>query len=242
MADKIIGIIQNEFGPDYKVVSFDSFGKEKVKEMKKAGVNADNTLVVSCVCRDDILHRANPLTDYFKRGKHGFFYIGGLMGFPAGGVTGLVAASHHVPEGKNRHLLIIYGPHIGVTLEGEFGKVKRRGHYEETSNCGALVGFLNTYKHETLKPGKMYIPPKDQLNLENSAIQSKFLPYMRDVLKSPNQIVSLTKIAYNLIEDDIFRIVERARGEMHDMKVMQLGAIFVNGPDGKDYLCIKHKE
>ncbi|MCX6707775.1 MAG: hypothetical protein NT001_06615 [Candidatus Woesearchaeota archaeon] len=241
MADKLIGIIQNEFGPEYKVVSFESFGKEKVKEMKKAGVNADNTLVVSCVCRDDILHRGNHLTEYFDRKKYGVFYIGGLMGFPTGGVTGLIAASHHVPEGKNRHLLIVYGPHIGVSSQGEFGKVKRRGHYEDTSDCGALMGFLKTFQHDA-KPGRIYMPPKDQLDLENCSLQAKFIPHMRDVIGSANSVVSLTKLAYDLIEDDIFRIVERARGEMHDMKIMELGAIFVNGPDGKDYLCIKHKE
>jgi hypothetical protein len=237
MADKIIEIIQNEFGPEYKVVSFDSFGKEKVKELKKAKVFHDNTLVVSCLCRDDILHSANPLTDYFKRGKHGFFYLGGLMGFPTGGVTGLMAASHHVPHTKSSNMIIVYGPHIGVTASGEFGKVHRRGQDHDSSDCGALVGFLNAYIKDT-KPGKMYRPAKHHLNLENANLQEKFLPHMKEVLSSANPIVKLTKTAYRLIEDDVRAIISEARGEMHDMKVMLIGAIFVNGPDGKHYLCI----
>lgn len=53
------------------------------------------------------------------------FNLGGLAGVPFVGKTGFGAFSHHVPVDGN--ILIVFGPHVGISPEGELGKTKRIG-------------------------------------------------------------------------------------------------------------------
>ena len=51
--------------------------------------------------------------------------MGGLAGFPFGGVTGFGAMAHHIPD--NGSCLVVYGPHVGIDSRGIVGTVERRG-------------------------------------------------------------------------------------------------------------------
>lgn len=241
MKIKIEEIIKNEFGEGYSVMPLEEFGRQRVKKLRTEGLNAENTLVVTSVCRDDIMHIANPFSDYFRKYKHGFFMLGGLMGFPAGGIKAMMAASHHVPHSEQKNIVIIYGPHIGVTESGEMGKVLRRGQHHESAACGAMVGFLNAYR-EASEAGKTYSAAKEHLNAEIAHVENKLLPYMRDALKAEKPLIALTKIAYDMIDDEIIHILEKAKGEMHGAQIKAIGAIFVNGPGRKDYVCVKERK
>ena len=69
------------------------------------------------------------------------FPLGGLAGIPFTGKTGWGAFTHHVPAQGN--ILAMYGPHVGITKDGEVGKINRPGMDKPTTACGASIGAFN---------------------------------------------------------------------------------------------------
>ena len=61
--------------------------------------------------------------------------MGGLAGFPFGGVAAFTAMAKHIPD--DGHCFIVYGPHVGVDADGTIGKVNRIGMKESGKCCGS---------------------------------------------------------------------------------------------------------
>jgi hypothetical protein len=51
--------------------------------------------------------------------------MGGLSGIPFVGSTGFNAFAHHVPE--NGNILVMFGPHVSVSPNGNIGFYERIG-------------------------------------------------------------------------------------------------------------------
>jgi len=111
--------------------------KEVIAYLEHTGFNPDKVMTANSICSDDINAMQFPISD---SGLLGPFYLGGLDGFPFTGLTGVQAFAHHMPE--EGALLIYYGPHIGITEEGEIGKVVRNGQDHESNCCGAAQAAL----------------------------------------------------------------------------------------------------
>lgn len=77
-------------------------------------------LFATSLCADAI----NVSTD-FRSVLTRPFSLGVLGGILFARFTGMVAFSHHIPD--NGSAFIFYGPHIGITDEGEPGKMRRPG-------------------------------------------------------------------------------------------------------------------
>lgn len=74
----------------------------------------------------------------------GVFNLGGLGGVPFVGKSGFGAFLSHVPvKGK---VVILYGPHVGISNEGVVGKVERVGQSSPSGTCGAAVGAYKAIK------------------------------------------------------------------------------------------------
>ena len=68
------------------------------------------------------------------------FTWGGSLGFHFTGKTGFKAFASHKPT--NGHIVICYGPHVGISPDGEVGKFHRRRQSHLITACGACVGAL----------------------------------------------------------------------------------------------------
>merc|ERR1719330_2022661 len=105
--------------------------------MKRYGIRKNNVVYGMAICPDEINgnrgHVTTILTRYYGRN----FFVGGLGGVPFVGKTGFAAFSHHVPD--DGHVVIVFGPHIGISPDGEPGKVLRAGQAELSTACGALT-------------------------------------------------------------------------------------------------------
>lgn len=136
-----------------------------VPALKKRGFKRSSTLLGSSLCSDEILdgtssrtllhsiHGAfgrsssNSLGKSVSSSPSGIFSLGGLGGIPAVGTTGFGAFFSHCPdEGK---VIIVFGPHVGISNDGIVGKVERLGQFDTdvgggkrrgTASCGAAVG------------------------------------------------------------------------------------------------------
>ncbi|WP_201981913.1 hypothetical protein [Hymenobacter rubidus] len=101
------------------------------------GLHPSQILLAHSICSDDVNAIAYP-----EEGRQmlGPFNLGGLDGYPFVGLTGMAAFAHHVPD--DGAALIFYAPHIGVTAQGELGKILRVGQPAPSSCCGAAVAAL----------------------------------------------------------------------------------------------------
>ena len=117
----------------------------------KLGATPSNTIYADSVCPDEINHEESALPFVMAQfwGRRAF-PMGGLAGVPFVGKTGFFAFSHHVPEDGN--VLILFGPHVGISESGELGKHHRLGQSCESSACGAVLAAYNKCKNAPCKP------------------------------------------------------------------------------------------
>ena len=118
------------------------------KTLENLGFNKNNTVFTFSSCPDELNHNnyKEDVTKIMAQRWGESFPLGGLAGIPFTGKTGWIAFSHHIPEQGN--IFAMYGPHVGVTEDGEVGKINRPGMKNSTKACGASIG---AYKH-ILKP------------------------------------------------------------------------------------------
>jgi hypothetical protein len=196
--------------------------------------NADlkKMLFATSLCSDDI----NVSTD-FRRVLSRPFTMGGLGGLPYTGFTGMVAYGHHIPDGGDG--FIFYGPHIGITDDGELGRMRRPGQKDVTNSCGALMLALERIKD---KDG-VYVPVNEENDYQQVLLERTVMPFKQQILTSANPVKEITDVTYQNIDQRIHRLVTLARDEFRTDRVFLLGGVIVNtSPELPDYVDIRHFE
>ena len=185
-------------------------------------LDISRVLMATSVCSDDI---NVPSTTFFNV-LFGPFIMGGLGGLPFAGQTGMTAFAHHIPDEGSA--FIFYGPHIGITLEGELGKMYRPRQEQTGNSCGALMLALDRLQDSKYKPD-LNDDDYQQMKLEES-----LLPYREQVLESNNQAKAITEAAYDIINKKIHNHLAACKDEFHVNKVTLLGGIIINTDYGLD--------
>ena len=131
-------LVKNEFpnAKDAKDTSIHYLGKMQLEHK----LDVSKVLMATSVCSDDI---NVPSTTFFNV-LFGPFVMGGLGGIPFVGQTGMTAFAHHIPDEGSA--FIFYGPHIGITPDGELGKMYRPRMEQTGNSCGALMLALNRFQ------------------------------------------------------------------------------------------------
>lgn len=92
-------------------------------------ITAKNALFGTSICADEINSESGDMADQLRSYFGKVFPMGGIGGAPFAGKTGFAAFSHHVPDGG--HVVILFGPHVGISEHGEVGKYHRVGQEHE---------------------------------------------------------------------------------------------------------------
>lgn len=142
-----------------------------------------NTILGASLCSDEIDSTTLSLQDGFKNAMAvkkdgGVFNLGGLGGVPFVGKSGFGAFLSHVPDSGK--VLIIYGPHVGISNEGVVGKVERVGQSKPSGSCGAGVG---AYK-ALLAGGR---GANDKFDYQEEFIIDRLEPKIQDLLKTKTE-------------------------------------------------------
>ena len=116
------------------------------KTLSKRGFTAENTLLATSVCPDEVNSKTGELTDLLKTRYGEAFTLGGLGGVPFTGTAGFTAYSHHVPDSGK--MFVIFAPHVGIESVGNVGKLKRPSQAGTSSACGASIGAFNALNKE----------------------------------------------------------------------------------------------
>ena len=210
-----------EFFPDAKDAkdtSIHFLGRMQIEH----DLDISKVLMATSVCSDDI---NVPSTTFFNV-LFGPFIMGGLGGLPFAGQTGMTAFAHHIPDEGSA--FIFYGPHIGITLEGDLGKMYRPRQEETGNSCGALMLALDRLQDSKYKP-VLSDDDYQQMKLEES-----LLPYREQILDSNNQAKAITEATYDIINKKIHSHLETCKDEFHVNKVTLLGGIIINTDYGLD--------
>jgi len=152
------------------------------------------------------------------------FNLSGLAGYPTAGLTGFAAYNSHVPEGGN--LFIVYGPHIGVSDDETFGRVRRRGMANDSTCCGALISFLGKIQNS-----RNYFVMRDPLDADMNILEEALLPGASHVLDSKDPLHEVTELAVEVIDKQFRRIIKLSG---YKGRVALLGGVVINTPHPAD--------
>ncbi len=197
--------------------------------------NLKKMLFATSLCSDDV----NVSTD-FRRVLHRPFSMGGLGGFPYAGLTGMVAFSHHVPDGGDA--FIFYGPHIGMTDEGVLGQMRRNGQKRLTNSCGALMLALHRFQQEE-NGMEVYVPHNVEYDYQQVLLERTLMPFKGKILASENPKKAITDFSYYKINLQINQLVKMAIREFNCEKIFLLGGVIINtSEEFHDYVDIRNFE
>ena len=250
--------IESDFGKCGQILDVGEFSDNIKSSLSLEEFNDDNSRLIFSVCSDDcnrLEERENiekSLTKIYGRE----FHLGGLAGYPIGGVSGIIAASHHAPDNLNLkteqrtkgNLIFFISPHLGLIKKDDYfyGRLIRPGQQNPSACCGALMGFLNNLKqvgnidnfsilhvNHTLDPTR---------TLVYEALINEYPNQLNKILKIDDvnlQIIELVKINYELISQYVndmindFLIKESFQG-----KIAIISGITVNC-NLRDYFVLK---
>ena len=162
------------------------------------GFEPDNTMACASLCRDEL---TRPFVNNLNNSWHSLFNFSSLAGMLHLGVTGFKAAHHHAPnfDGKERYIYFAF-PHIVIDEYGVPGNCRRPGRNEISQACGALINVM-----QDLSQGSVELE-LNQDDLEQSTLKQRLFRKLR--YGEVPDLVSLTKIAQNIIREDLERMIQ----------------------------------
>lgn len=187
-----------------------------------------NSLVATSLCADEV----NRVLEKDLSKVYGDnFSMGGLAGFPFGGVTSFGAMASHIPDGGS--CLVVFGPHVGVDSTGKVGTVERRGRGNGGACCGSAVaacGYVSSvHAGEVSKHG----PPTDPIDAQQNFVGNMLLPYAAYLEQASNKMAELPYALFDAQKKMMHRIIQAGAGCVGgDGKISVLGGIQINTPDG----------
>jgi hypothetical protein len=185
------------------------------------GMTPANTIFGTSVCPDEINTTQGTLPQLMKAYWGKCFPLGGISGTPFAGKTGFSAFSHHVPT--NGNVLVLFGPHVGVSAAGEVGKVHRLGQRSESTSCGAVVGAYNA-----CLGGGYSSDDFDASDMQMDWIKSEINPKVKSINSFKNPMAMLSHYAYEMVRTKIKKVVN---SDFSDGYLVLIGGIQINMPE-----------
>lgn len=173
-------------------------------------------MAADSICSDDV----NSI-QYPARAQEflGPFKMGGLDGFPFTGLTGMGAFASHVPD--DGAVFIYYGPHIGISKNGNIGEINRIGQHQNTGCCGAAKGALAKLLNNSIIEGNV-----TELDYQMNSIEQILFKQKDRILNSTNHLYEATEVVYEAIDKRINELVEKTN---YNCKyVILVGAVLIN--------------
>jgi len=198
--------------------------------LKEYGYTNSNTLLATSFCCDKVnrpLERM--LSNHYSRN----FSMGGLAGFPFGGVASFKEMAQHIPDGGSS--LIIYGPHVGIDKEGNISVHNPHGKAMIGACCESAISALEHVRAVKAGTATNEIDP---LDFQQSMVNKMLLPYINRIEKSKNEKEELPQCLYEAQKKMVKDIVDAGHGDVFDpeSKIAILGGIQINTAlDGLDF-------
>jgi hypothetical protein len=177
-----------------------------------------NVIYGESLSPDEIHYEDSHISNLMRAHWGNWFPMGGLGGVPYVGKTGFAAFSHHVPD--DGHVVILFGPHIGFSPDAEPGKFLRKGQANVSAACGSATAAYAQCMSETKYKSSLR-------DMEQSWLREGLAPHCGRIRDSCAPMVELAKTNYELIEKEIFEIVNTDFGSGN---LVLIGGIMINMP------------
>jgi hypothetical protein len=190
------------------------------------------TLVATSLCCDEV----NRVLENDLAAVYGdTFSMGGLAGFPFGGVTSFGAFASHIPDGGD--CLIVFGPHVGIDAEGTVGMVNRRGIAATNICCGSAcvaAGHVACALKGEVAPQEISF---DIVDAQQTFVNKLLLPYAERLDKAEDSMVELPLALYESQKTIMDQIMAKGCQAVQGTgRIALLGGVQINTPDGEsDY-------
>mmetsp|Transcript_20265 Transcript_20265/g.30716 ORF Transcript_20265/g.30716 Transcript_20265/m.30716 type:complete len:324 (-) Transcript_20265:223-1194(-) len=193
--------------------------------------NSGNTLVATALCCDE-LNRQLEGDICSKFGSVGAYNMGGLAGFCFGGVVGFGNMANHVPAGGN--CLVVYGPHVGIDWDFQFGRVPRDESSSVSSECCGPAQMAYEYSLRVRKGERAPVErATDIIESQQTWVCQQVDAVSDRISAATNPQVELPYALYDAQSEILQRIVQKAGSEFVAGKTLAfLGGITINTPEG----------
>lgn len=175
-----------------------------------------DVMFADSICSDDV----NSI-QYPARAKEflGPFKLGGLDGFPFGGLTGMAAFASHVPDCGA--IFIYYGPHIGISKSGVIGEIQRHGQSKNSGCCGAARAAVSKLTNGQIMKGKV-----EDIDYQMNTLEQIVLAANASIVSAPSPIFTATEAIYEATDK---RIAELVAGTKFNCRyIILMGAVLIN--------------
>ncbi|KAI2502629.1 hypothetical protein MHU86_11823 [Fragilaria crotonensis] len=205
---------------------------DKVSRVLSTHGYGATTLVATSFCCDELNRH---LEKDFAAVYGETFSMGGLSGFPFGGVTSFGSFASHIPDGGD--CLIVYGPHVGIDHDGTVGTVNRRGLALTNACCGSAcvaAGHVACARRGEVAPQQISM---DVVDAQQSFVNHLLLPYGERLEKAADKMVELPFAMYDAQKGIMDRIMAKGcQAVAGTGRIALLGGIQINTPeDESDY-------
>jgi len=188
---------------------------------KEFGFSQDNTLFGNSICSDEINNTPDGLSALMAGRWGAVFPMGGIGGMPFAGKTGFKAFSAHVPVDGN--IVILYGPHVAVSEDGEVGKCLRKGQHKQSTACGAVIGAY----HACLAQKSTEDIEFDETDMQMGWIKTQINAHCARIQQQPCPMAALAYQAFELVRNKINKVVDT---EFGSGRLVLIGGIQINMP------------
>lgn len=212
-----------------KAESLSSLEKLVLQQLSDENLNSSNCNWGTSICSDEVNNSLNNLSANFA--GPGPFRFGGISGIPFAGKTGFKAFASHIPDQGGA--VIIYGPHIGISENGDLGILYREGQENHSTCCGSLVAGL-----ENVKAGNVLMISHD--DYQQGQVNKMLIENYEDIKESDQPIKKTTDIAYNQIKREITDIISACLENLGPSPVLAIGGIVINTDhEEEDYFEVR---
>jgi len=187
----------------------------------KYGFTQVNTLLGASICPDEINNEVGGLADLMKNHWGGIFPLGGISGAPFVGETGFGAFSHHVPDDGD--IILLFGPHVAISLEGEVGKYLRHGQHHNSTACGAVIGAYNACSKGPVGD----LGGFKETDMQMEWIKAQIEPHVDRIAAQTNPMGALAYQAYEMVRAKMEKVVNLDFG---NGRLVLIGGIQINMP------------
>eukprot|EP00930_Biecheleria_cincta_P047457 TRINITY_DN32903_c0_g1_i1.p1 TRINITY_DN32903_c0_g1~~TRINITY_DN32903_c0_g1_i1.p1 ORF type:complete len:710 (-),score=113.32 TRINITY_DN32903_c0_g1_i1:12-2141(-) len=190
---------------------------------QELGMTPENTLLGTSFCPDEINNHRFDIGTLMRDYWGNVFPMGGIGGPPYVGETGFKAFSSHVS--KDGNIIVIFGPHVGVSATGEVGQYLHDGQPSTSSACGAIIG---AYKAAMSDGGSS--PSHggyDTYDMQMDEIKEEFARHATGISEEENPMAACAYLAYEMVKDRMLQIVNTDFGSG---KLVLIGGMQINMP------------
>lgn len=150
------------------------------------GYNLSTTLVATSLCGDELNRPLEKqLSDLVGSPNYS---LGGLAGCPFGGATAFKKMKLHIPD--QGQALIVFGPHVGVDVYGNLGRVQERSQIQSETRqsddhlwcCRSAILACHHVRQQQAAIAQGQLTPQAEnlfnpMDMSQQFVQSMLMPY-----------------------------------------------------------------